>query len=101
MITTGPAPELQQLSHVKDAPARDTLALYLLPWVVRMTSGARYAGVPTLDPGADCKFSSWQGVGDVKCGLKRGSQVIFTSRAMECSWCARKLVQQGAGLTFE
>ena len=33
------------------------LALYVLPLVVRMTSGARYAGVPTRDPGALWKFS--------------------------------------------
>ena len=33
--------------------AARTLPSYVLPLVVRMTSGARYAGVPTLDPGAD------------------------------------------------
>jgi hypothetical protein len=34
-----------------------TFPSYVLPRVVRMTSGARYAGVPTLDPGAELNFS--------------------------------------------
>ena len=33
------------------------LASYVRPLVVRMISGARYAGVPTRDPGADWKNS--------------------------------------------
>ena len=36
---------------------RRTLASYVRPEVVRMISGARYAGVPTLEPGADWKNS--------------------------------------------
>lgn len=32
---------------------RRALASYVRPEVVRMISGARYAGVPTLEPGAD------------------------------------------------
>lgn len=34
-----------------------TLPSYVLPRVVRITSGARYAGVPTRLPGADWNFS--------------------------------------------
>ena len=34
-----------------------TLPSYFFPLVVRMTSGARYAGVPTREPGADWNFS--------------------------------------------
>jgi len=33
------------------------LASYVRPFVVRMISGAKYAGVPTRDPGADWKNS--------------------------------------------
>ena len=35
-----------------------TLASYFLPWALTMTSGARYAAVPTRVSGADCRFSS-------------------------------------------
>jgi len=34
------------------------LPSYVLPRVAEITSGARYAGVPTFDPGADWNFSS-------------------------------------------
>ena len=36
---------------------RRTLPSYVCPLVVMMTSGARYAGVPTREPGADWNFS--------------------------------------------
>ena len=37
--------------------AEATLPSYVCPFVVMMTSGAKYAGVPTLEPGADWNFS--------------------------------------------